>query len=348
MFDYAIFIGKFSPIHNGHVAVINHALTKARKVIIVLGQCFEARNTRLPFTEIERFEMIRLATGYDPRVMITYSENYLYNDQNWMASVQDAVAQAIQDDDPNGVGHKIGLAGMNKDSTSYYLHNFPQWRHAIDCGPFLVEYKGRKEPLSSTMIRRKLFEGEIGYLHPYLDEKVLTYLETRPMADPSWERLISDWKYEEKYPATYGEGPHMTVDACVVQSGHVLLIRRGREYGKGLLAMPGGFLNKRETLENGMIRELNEETGLKVPVKVIRGSITARKTYDDPYRSNRAHIISETFKIELEGQANGLPKVKGMDDAMEAVWVPISELSEMRSEFFEDHFSILHDQLGFI
>ena len=65
----------------------------------------------------------------------------------------------------------------------------------------------------------------------------------------------------------------MTVDAVVVQSGHILLVKRGDMPGKGLWALPGGFLNQEETMLDGAIRELKEETKIKVPVPVLKGSI---------------------------------------------------------------------------
>ena len=101
-----------------------------------------------------------------------------------------------------------------------------------------------------------------------------------------YQQIIRELEFIEKYKSQYSSFPYpptfVTVDAIVVQSGHVLMIRRRAEPGKGLLALPGGFLDalSDKSLENAMIRELREETCLKVPDKVIRGHIENVKVFD--------------------------------------------------------------------
>ncbi len=346
MYDYAIMIGKYAPIHDGHVADIRHSLTMADKVIVVLGQCFEARTTRMPWMETERAYMIRLAVNHDPRVIVVESENFLYNDTAWMASIQDAVNQAIYHDGKNPETASVALAGMAKDNTSYYLNIFPQWSHDIMCGPHVVKDKGKDIILSSTFIRDKIFEGDIGYLRPYMDEKVQEYMKAN-LTNGFWTRLKADWHHEKNYSSQWGFGPFVTTDACVIQAGHVILVERGGDYGAGYLAMPGGFLNRDEKIKDGMIRELREETELKVPEKVLRGCITDVRVYDDPFRDNRARIITHAHKIELNNDPNGLPKIKGGDDAAKADWYPISFVKENKDKFFSDHWHLLYDLIGF-
>lgn len=365
-FDYAVFIGGFRPVHgfinpddpddkstiNGHVKVMMEALDKADYLIVVVGSDNVARNTRVPFTAAERANFIRIATNYDPRILITSVGDYPYDDNKWAAGIQEAVNEVIDDHNSDHIDfsndgwrdykYRIALAGMHKDETSYYLNMFPQWSNAIAVTP--GTYEG--EILSSTGIRNKLFNGSLEYeknIHPRIRDIILRDMEERPEL---WNRLKSDWEYEQKYESLWGKGPHVTVDALVIQAGHVLLIQRGNEYGHKLWALPGGFVNRREKLENAMLRELDEETLLKVPKKVLRGSIKSRTVYDDPFRSNRSRIITHVFKIVLDNVNAGLPEVYGSDDAEKAKWVPIASLKDMRGQFFEDHGSILAEQLG--
>ena len=142
-----------------------------------------------------------------------------------------------------------------------------------------------------------------------------------------------------KYPPIFS-----TADAIVICSGHVLMIKRRAEPGRGLWALPGGYVNAQtdKTVEAAMLRELREETMIKVPAPVLKGSIVRSKVFDAIDRSPRGRIITHAFHIELpDGE---LPKVKGNDDALRAKWIPIAEVRS--EEVFEDHFEILSWAIG--
>jgi bifunctional NMN adenylyltransferase/nudix hydrolase len=130
-----------------------------------------------------------------------------------------------------------------------------------------------------------------------------------------------------------------TVDAVVLQAGYILLIERRGLPGKGLLALPGGYIGEHERIQDSMLRELREETRLKVPPSVLAGSIKARRDFDHPYRSARGRVITTAFLIQLAASGEGLPKVRGGDDAKRAFWLPLDELEPER--MFEDHYHII-------
>jgi bifunctional NMN adenylyltransferase/nudix hydrolase len=163
--------------------------------------------------------------------------------------------------------------------------------------------------------------------------------------------LRAEYKMIQKYKESWKAAPFspvfVTTDAVVVQSGHVLLIERGRAPGKGLLALPGGFLNPDERIEDGMIRELHEETKIKLQPQVLRGSIADRIVVDIPDRDPRGRVITHAFYIKLKDQQD-LPKVKlsrdpndEEDDADEAKWHTFAEVLKLRDSFYADHFHIL-------
>jgi bifunctional NMN adenylyltransferase/nudix hydrolase len=161
-----------------------------------------------------------------------------------------------------------------------------------------------------------------------------------------YKLIREEYEFVAKYRLAWAAAPYaptfVTVDAIVVQSGHVALVRRRAAPGKGLWAMPGGFLNVGERIRDAVIRELREETGIKVPDKVLRGSIVAQDVFDDPNRSARGRTITHAFLFKLED--GPLPRIKGMDDADKAWWEPISNLK--REHFFEDHVDILQNMIA--
>jgi 8-oxo-dGTP diphosphatase len=134
--------------------------------------------------------------------------------------------------------------------------------------------------------------------------------------------------YSYQYPR-----PALTVDAIIFTKDKapfsVLLIRRGREPFKGKWALPGGFVNMNELLEESCIRELNEETGLKID------KMQQFRAYDSIDRDPRGRTISVVFYAELES----LQEVKGGDDADLAGWYSYAELPPLAF----DHRQILLD-----
>jgi 8-oxo-dGTP diphosphatase len=109
------------------------------------------------------------------------------------------------------------------------------------------------------------------------------------------------------FPAT----PALTTD-CVVfdERGYVLLIRRKYEPFKGAYALPGGFVEVGETVENGCRRELREETGLEV------GALHLVGIYSDPRRDPRGHTCSIAYLARV-----GRAEPQAGDDAAVAEWV---------------------------
>lgn len=305
---------------------------------------------------------------YVPRVKVVPVSDYPYDDNKWISAIQKVVDDAIPD------AKDIGLIGHSKDSTSYYLNIFPRWKNHIE-----VE---NVDGINATDIREALLFGEeTGKIEQKAFEKmpkiVLDYMINICHSD--WFDVLHDeynmvTKYKKPYQkltyedmayflaANSGAGLNMaellmkfdkefrpqfpptfhTVDAVVVQSGHILLVKRGDMPGKGQWALPGGFLNQDETMLDGAIRELKEETKIKVPVPVLKGSIKSSKTFDAPNRSSRGRTITQAFLIDLG--VGELPKVKGSDDAELARWIPFNELKQ--ESFFEDHYHIVNHFLN--
>ena len=345
-FDYLVFIGRFEPFHNGHAAVARHALAHARKLVFLIGSANMPRSIRNPWTVAERSVMIRAALADEAdRVLLMPLRDHLYNEAQWVAEVQRVVAEAIKVDggDANA---RIGLIGQEKDASSYYLQEFPQWR---------LRDVRHTETLSATELRRYLFEsaaehgrGALHMLQANLPAPVFDMLEAFRRNGGAYTSLVNEYRFIQDYRRAWERAPYpptfVTADAVVVHSGHVLLVRRRAEPGKGLWALPGGFVQQDETVLATCLRELREETRLKLPLPVLKGSIRNRHVFDHPDRSLRGRTITHAFHFDFP--AGELPSVRGGDDAEKARWFPMSEALEMGPQLFEDHLFILEYFLG--
>ncbi len=346
-YDYLVFIGRFEPFHNGHAAVARHALGRAKKLIFLVGSADAPRTTRNPWTVAERAVMIQAALGDvgEGRVIIRPLRDHLYNESQWIASVQRAVADAVHADHGKPEA-RLGLVGMDKDASSYYLKEFPQWP--------LVDVQ-HTETLSATELRRYLFEaGKIDFhgallmLRGNVPAPVFDMLEAFRKNSPAYAQLVAEQQFLDQYKAAWKDAPYpptfVTTDAVVVHSGHVLLVRRRAEPGKGLWALPGGFIGQDESIADACLRELREETRLKIPVPVLRGSLKGQHVFDHPDRSQRGRTITHAFHFDFP--AGELPDVRGGDDADKARWIPVSEALDMGTKLYEDHLHILEFFLG--
>lgn len=333
-YDVLVFIGRFQPFHIGHEQVIRTALKLAEDVIVLIGSANKPRTIKNPWTYMERVGMI--ADGLDltkDADRLTYAPlpDATYNDQQWTSNVQAAVDDIVHVKRQMKGQLKIGIIGHAKDSSSYYLNMFPQWE--------LVEHD-MNEVISATDLRELMFEGKNAKFMQGLMPPA-TFKYTRDWrATPEFNALLSEYIHIQKYKEAWKAAPYaptfVTVDACVVQSGHVLLVKRRSAPGKNLFAMPGGFVNQDERIIDAMVRELKEETKLKVPAPVLKGSIKATFVADDPNRSLRGRTISHVFGVELA--PGPLPKVVGGDDASKAMWISLSDFEAMESLMFEDHY----------
>ncbi|MGB9837414.1 NUDIX domain-containing protein [Methanothermobacter sp.] len=124
--------------------------------------------------------------------------------------------------------------------------------------------------------------------------------------------------------------PLLTVDVIIRLSEDTLvLVRRGKPPYEGSWAIPGGFVEYGETVEEAAIREALEETGLEVELEGLLG------VYSDPSRDPRGHTVSICFT----GVASGIPT--GGSDAAEARVFHIDDIPYDNLAF--DHSRILDD-----
>lgn len=125
--------------------------------------------------------------------------------------------------------------------------------------------------------------------------------------------------------------PSVTADGIVLKGNEIVLIKRGKEPFKGSYALPGGFLNYGERLEECAVREVLEETGVKTKVVELVG------IYSSPDRDPRGHFVTAVYHLEPIG---GM--LKAGDDAQDVEWIHLDKLPK----FAFDHGKIIQDFLS--
>lgn len=330
-----VLIGRFQPFHNAHLEIVKRATALCNQLIIITGSAKQPRTYKNPFTSNERRNMIKSATsGLSIQIYVEENIDTIYNDQAWGTRIQGIVSRY------HTPGTKIGVIGHKKDLSSSYLDMFPQWE---------LEEVELIEPLNATDVRDLYFkrDANMNFIRSVVPDTTFDFLnEFRNTSE--YEQIIREREFVESYKKQYASLQYapvfVTTDAIVVQSGHILMIKRRSEPGKGLWALPGGYLNANtdKSLEDAMIRELREETGIKVPDPVLRGSIVQTKVFDAMDRDPRGRVITHAYHIELpDGQ---LPKVKGMDDAEKAKFIPLSSVTS--ETCYSDHYDIIRTFVG--
>jgi len=122
--------------------------------------------------------------------------------------------------------------------------------------------------------------------------------------------------------------PSLTVDGAIINNRKILLIKRKNNPFKNKWALPGGFVEYGERVEDAVVRETKEETGLDTKIKKLIG------VYSDPERDPRGHTVSVVY---LLGIING--DIKSGDDASDIKFFNLEKLPDLSF----DHNKIIND-----
>lgn len=120
---------------------------------------------------------------------------------------------------------------------------------------------------------------------------------------------------------TYYQNPRASTAAFILNDkGELLVARRAKEPAKGTLDLPGGFVDNNENAEQGMVREIEEETGLKIEPDKVQYMFSIPNIYR--YSGMDIHTLDLFFLCRVAEDA----EVKAADDAAELTWLPLREV----------------------
>lgn len=333
-----VYIGRFQPFHNGHQAILYAALQKYDHVLVLIGSTDQPRTIKNPWSYQERADMI-YSCGY--RSVYTLPiRDFPYDDQKWIELVSQTIETHMMMVGPS----EVSIIGCEKDASSFYLKEFPQYGLDIEV-PTTWDKWCSKTRLSATEIRGEYF-SEFGHEIYQVPSPVQKFMDAFKVSTTVFNYLRKEYEFNNNYRFMWEKTPYpvifQTVDSLVVQNGKILLIRRKTVPGKGLWALPGGYLDPDEYQLDGAIRELKEETSLHIN----KACLKADKVFDKPDRSLRGRVITRAFLFVLPNDMEA--HVKGGDDAAEARWFPLSDALGMSQQLFEDHHAIIETMLEYL
>jgi bifunctional NMN adenylyltransferase/nudix hydrolase len=310
-----IFIGRFQPVHQGHIHALGIAASQVDKLYILVGSSNQCRSIRNPWTYEERHFMLlqKLRTANITNFEVIPLNDYRYADSQWMSDVRATIEHF-------DMGTPI-LFGHMKEGNDY-LKWFPELQFKSIEAQYMI---------NATSIRKRMFETD--------DADMPTTVRGDYEFYKKEKQLFANYPFPETLNFNCS-------DAILECQGHVLLIQRKYAPGAGAWALPGGFRNQRETFLDCAIRELIEETNVRVPEKVLRGSIIKTELFDDPSRS--FGIPRNTLAVYMRISPNpdgSLPRANGADDAALCKWIPLADALN-NIEMYDDHKDIVSKVTG--
>jgi len=308
----AVIRGRFAPLTLPALAVIEDALSRADRILLLVSAAEQAPSCRMPWNAAARMDMVRSALApLGDRVMVRAVPDWRYD-----RAARDAAETAA-----------IASAGPHAATRVPDLPDDPEliaalFERGIDAARGQVP-----DAVLSALSAFCATEAYLGFReeHQYV------------------EAYRRSWSVAP-YPPVL-----VTVDTVIVHvpdggGPHLLLIRRGGVPGKGTWALPGGFVDPGEWLIDAAFRELREETGLTLSDAEARTALKGREVFDAPDRSSRGRVVTHGFHFVVEG--GPLPDVAGDDDAAEARWWPVSDLHVLKANLLEDHPDMIAHFLG--
>ena len=332
--DTLALIARFQPFHNGHKAWIEHALERYAKVCLLIGSANVSRSARDPFTAAERADMIRAALSShisNGRLTLTPLPDVIYDDPAWVRALVSVLGSDAAD---------IHMAGGDW-ARAVLKTERPDWpHHAL---PPL--------PVTDEQVRTHFLSDDREEVSALCPASVCDWLATFRRGR-NFPDLQAEARYIQEYKASWQAAPYepifVTVDSLVTHRDRLLVVRRGGMPGRGLHALPGGFIDTGEWLLQSAIRELQEETCIAVGGKPASASdlrswqSAPPRTFDWPLRSARGRTITHLFRFDCP--ADKEVSVTAADDAAGVEWLSWDETEPQT--FFEDHWFMIRAALA--
>ena len=357
MAKIGVIVSKFSFVTRD----VFHALRKASDendhVLVCVCSADRSKDYTMPFNKHDRADNIIKAIGVNDGLekedfSICYINDNPVNNRQWITDIHSKLNERLKAlyVDRNNLVINVYVSD---ESNHRYENIFPEHMftvHKVTMGnneELLKDFYGM-EDISSYIAPNMCglydaYRKSEWYDTPRLTSEMNSGFDTLKAEYEAVKFQNEQWSVAP-FPPTF-----VTTDAVVYYKGYVLVVKRKGVVGNDLYCLPGGFLPQRDTVEEGIVRNLKKDTNIQVHENILKSNVRKVKTYDDPIRSLRGRIITNAGLIELDNVTtlSGFPKVRKTKSQKEhAGWFSLFEIENMRDMFFEDHFYIIKDLLS--
>lgn len=332
-------INSFSLITNDHIKMIEQAASDSDILVFAVGSSRNARNMTSPFTFNERKHILEhIMSSPELRehsYRIVSIEDHPYDGIKWVTNVHSTLYKTLDELMLNN--YNINVYAFN--NSSRYTKMFPSPTFNVIEHDVTCQYS---EVMEDFFIgERELIPSIVRPLYEYLTDT------------SSYHNMVKEYMSVIHMKSAWANAPFpptfVTTDAVVYTKGHILVVNRNSDIGKGLYCLPGGFLSQSDSVNNGIVRNLKKDTNIKVASNILDSNIVNTHVFDDPMRSPRGRILTTAGLIVLDNVSSidGLPRVKNTKgNKTHAQWVSLYDIEKYRSYFFEDHYHIVKFMLS--
>jgi bifunctional NMN adenylyltransferase/nudix hydrolase len=320
----AIVIGRFQPLHLGHMSLIDKAQKEADKVLILIGSSRQLPDYKNPFSHEERLTLIQDVYSASTDLIIRPLPD-APSDDEWISNVIGEVLSI--EEDPT----EVLLLTHEKDEDFYRT-------------TFLFPVETVKDvPISATIIRHAWYQDTLWTVDAFIDSRVLEFLKTHKDLDRlSMEYEDTEGMCEIKTQGhPFGNPMEPVSFAAIIQGGKLLVGRRGGSRGRGQLGLAGGYVQNDETTMDGCIREVKEELGVDLASLILSNDA---QCLAQAVEENMNDLGSRTLGInylfvlkpdlELEITIDG-------EETTEFQWLPLDSVLQDKELLFYNHSLIL-------
>lgn len=337
----------FQWITEKHANTVVKAAETSDLVVILVTEADAHRSIINPFSFEERSELIKSVFSdlwAEDRLRIVSVPTRLYSDNDESYAMQ-AICHLLDQ--------------LNLDTTQPDIEIKVQGQlmeeAAAASGAWELVRASVKAPLEqSSLIENYLLSDEPIDASDPMGRFLRTFRQTE-----AFKELQNECQDKHSILTKFGTGPFDTADAICTYNDKVLLITRKNPPFRHCYATPGGLLDPNEDALTAAIRELLEETEMRVPTYLLTGGQTSADAswdvvteeflrervrnqtptqFDSSTRDPRGDYRANAFWFDLSDLPTP-PKVIGRDDANKAEWIPIDELTTSKMAF--DHYAIL-------